>query len=143
MKTVLTSLLVTAALAAAYVAGHVSAHAQPAGKVFTSPGGTQLRVLVDGATLGGSEVEIGELTFVPNSDSGDHRHAVTETFYLLEGEFEQVVNGKPIKLVPGQAVSIRSTDQVRHKSGPKGAKVLVIWAPGGEIARVSAKWKQQ
>jgi hypothetical protein len=36
--------------------------------------------------------------------------------------------------------SIRSTDQVRHKSGPKGAKVLVIWAPGGEIARVTAKW---
>ena len=143
MKSVLTSLLVTAALAGAYMAGHASAHAQSAGKVFTSPGGTQLRVLVDGATLGGSEVEIGELTFVPNSDSGDHRHAVTETFYLLEGEFEQVVNGKPIKLTPGQAVSIRSTDQVRHKSGPKGAKVLVIWAPGGEIARVAAKWKAQ
>ena len=41
------------------------------------------------------EVEIVELTFPANSDSGDHRHAVTETFYLLEGELDQVVNGTP------------------------------------------------
>jgi quercetin dioxygenase-like cupin family protein len=112
-------------------------------KVFTSPSGTQLRVLVDAASLGGSEVEVGELTFVPNSDSGDHRHAVTETFYVLEGELEQVINGKPVKLGPGMVASIRATDTVRHKSGPKGAKVLVIWAPGGEIDRVAAKWTKK
>jgi hypothetical protein len=41
------------------------------------------------------------------------------------------------------AASIRSTDQVRHKVGPNGAKVLVVWAPGGEISRVTAKWKPQ
>ena len=110
---------------------------------FVSPGGSQLKVLVDAASLGGTEVEIAELTFPANADSGDHRHAVTETFYLLSGELEQVINGKPVKLAPGMAVSIRSTDQVRHKSGPAGAKVLVIWAPGGEIARVTAKWKPQ
>jgi quercetin dioxygenase-like cupin family protein len=129
-------------LLAAVVAGLVIT--APAGaqssKVFTSPSGTQLRVLVDAASLGGSEVEVAELTFVPNSDSGDHRHAVTETFYVLEGELDQVINGNPVKLGPGMVASIRSTDTVRHKSGPKGAKVLVIWAPGGEIARVSAKW---
>jgi quercetin dioxygenase-like cupin family protein len=129
-------------LLASVVAGIVIT--APAGaqspKVLTSPGGTQLRVLVDPASLGGNEVEVGELTFVPNSDSGDHRHAVTETFYVLEGELEQVINGKPVKLGPGMVASIRSTDQVRHKSGPNGAKVLVIWAPGGEIARVTAKW---
>ena len=102
-----------------------------------------MRVLTDDKDLRGSEVEIVELTFPPNSDSGDHRHAVTETFYLLEGELEQVVNGTPVKLTPGMSVSIRSTDQVRHKSGPNGAKVICVWAPGGEIARVSAKWKPQ
>jgi quercetin dioxygenase-like cupin family protein len=112
-------------------------------RTFVSPGGTQMKVLVDASSLGGSEVEVAELTFPANSDSGDHRHAVTETFYLLSGELEQVINGKPVKLAPGMAVSIRSTDQVRHKSGPAGAKVLVIWAPGGEIARVSARWKPQ
>ncbi|MGH9176646.1 MAG: cupin domain-containing protein [Vicinamibacterales bacterium] len=125
-------------------AGTMAAEPQPAtSKVFVSPGGTELRVLVDAASLGGTEVEMAELTFTPNSDSGDHRHAVTETFYVLEGDMEQVINGKPVKLGPGMVASIRSTDQVRHKTGPNGAKVLVVWAPGGEIARVTARWKPQ
>ena len=126
--------------AAGFVSGRVSGQT-PAAKTFVSPGGTQLKILVDSASLGGNEVEVGELTFAPNSDSGDHQHGVTETFYLLEGDLEQVVNGKPVKLTPGMAVSIRSTDHVQHKTGPKGARALVIWAPGGEIARVTARWK--
>lgn len=109
-------------------------------KTFTSPGGTQLRVLVDAASLGGTEVEIGELTFKPNSESAEHQHGVTETFYVLEGELTQVVNGKPITLGPGMVTSIRTTDHVIHRAGANGAKALVIWAPGGEIARVTARW---
>jgi quercetin dioxygenase-like cupin family protein len=112
-------------------------------KTFVSPGGTQLKVIVDAASLGGSEVEIGELTFKANSDSGEHKHGVTETFYVLEGELTQVVNGKPIKLTPGMATSIRETDHVVHRAGPNGAKALVIWAPGGELARVTGRWKTQ
>ena len=119
-------------------------HAQDASrKTFISAGGTQLRVLVDAAALGGTEVELAELIFRPNSESAEHQHGVTETFYVLEGEMTQVVNGKPIELGPGMATSIRQTDHVIHRAGPKGAKVLVIWAPGGEIARVTARWKQQ
>jgi quercetin dioxygenase-like cupin family protein len=114
---------------------------QKKGKTFISPGGTELRVLVDAATLGGTEVEVGELTFKANSESAEHQHGVTETFYVLEGELTQVVNGKPIKLGPGMATSIRTTDHVIHRAGPNGAKALVIWAPGGEIARVTARWK--
>jgi quercetin dioxygenase-like cupin family protein len=110
-------------------------------RLFVSPTGVQMKVITDPTDLKGSEAEIVELTFPANSDSGDHRHAVTETFYVLEGQLEQVINGTPVKLTPGMAASIRSTDQVRHKSGPNGAKVLVVWAPGGEIARVSARWK--
>ena len=134
-----------AAIATVVIAagGFGRADGQGGAQTFVSPGGTQMKVLVDAASLGGTEVEVAELTFPANADSGDHRHAVTETFYLLSGELEQVINGKPVKLAPGMAVSIRSTDQVRHKTGPAGAKVLVIWAPGGEIARVTAKWKAQ
>jgi quercetin dioxygenase-like cupin family protein len=98
-------------------------------------------VITDAAVLGGSEVEIVEITLQPNSDSGEHQHGVTETFYVLEGELTQVVNGKPIKLGPGMVASIRTTDHVIHRAGPNGAKALVIWAPGGEIARVTARWK--
>ena len=112
-------------------------------RTFVSPGGTTMRVLTDAVDVRGDEVEVVELTFPPNSDSGDHRHAVTETFYVLEGEMEQVINGTPVRLRPGTSASIRSTDQVRHKSGPNGARVLVIWAPGGEIARVTARWTPQ
>ena len=102
-----------------------------------------MKVVTDASDVRGNEVEIVELIFPPNSDSGDHRHAVTETFYLLEGELEQVINGTTVKLTPGSAVSLRSSDTVRHKSGPKGARVLAVWAPGGEIARVVSRWKPQ
>ncbi len=131
MKTLLfTAAAFVAGLAAPHIVPTVAANRQPAQtpRVFMSSGGTALRVLVDAKSLGGNEVEVGELTFPANSDSGDHRHAVTETFFVLEGQLEQVVNGKPVALGPGGIVSIRSTDQVRHKSGPNGAKVLVIWA---------------
>ncbi|HXG89268.1 MAG TPA: amidohydrolase family protein [Vicinamibacterales bacterium] len=110
-------------------------------RTLVSPSGVSMRVLVDQTDVRGSEVEIVELTFPANSDSGEHRHAVTETFYVLDGEIDQVINGTPVKLTRGMSASIRATDQVRHKSGPNGAKVLVTWAPGGEIARVSARWK--
>ncbi|HTV03002.1 MAG TPA: cupin domain-containing protein [Luteitalea sp.] len=110
---------------------------------FVSASGVRLKVLTDGTDVRGNEVEIVELVFPANSDSGDHRHAVTETFYVLEGLMEQVINGTPVRLTPGMSASIRSTDQVRHKSGPAGAKVLVVWAPGGEIARVTANWKPE
>jgi mannose-6-phosphate isomerase-like protein (cupin superfamily) len=120
-----------------------SQEASTAGRVLKSPGGTQLRVLVDAQTLGGSEVEVAELTFLPDSDSGGHHHGVTETFYVLEGEMNQVINGKPVKLGPGMVATVRPTDEVRHRSGPKGAKVLVIWAPGGEIERVAGRWSKQ
>ena len=112
-------------------------------KTYVSPGGAQLKILVDAASLGGNEVEIGELTFKPNAASAEHQHGVTETFYVLEGELTQVVNGKPIKLGPGMVTSIRSTDHVVHQPGPQGARALVIWAPGGEIARVTKNWKSQ
>jgi quercetin dioxygenase-like cupin family protein len=110
---------------------------------FVSASGVRLRVLADGSDVRGDEVEIVELLFPANSDSGDHRHAVTETFYVLEGQMEQVINGTPVTLTPGMSATIRSTDHVRHKSGPRGAKVLVVWAPGGEIARVTSNWKPE
>jgi quercetin dioxygenase-like cupin family protein len=116
---------------------------QSSTRTFVSPSGVTMKVITDATDVRGGEVEIVELTFPPNSDSGDHRHAVTETFYLLEGELEQVINGTPVKLIAGSAVSLRSTDTVRHKSGPKGARVLAVWAPGGEIARVVSRWKPQ
>lgn len=110
---------------------------------YRSPGGVTLRVLLDQAGLGGTEVELGELTFPPNSDSGDHQHGVTEVICVLQGELEHVVNGHSVQLSAGMVGSVRPPDIVRHKTGAAGAKALVIWAPGGEMARVIARWRAQ
>ena len=114
------------------------------GTTFVSPKGTRLRLLVDKGNLGGEEVELGEITFTANADSGDHAHRSTEIFYVLEGELEHVVNGKSYLLKPGMVGYVRPPDQVRHKTGAAGAKALVIWAPAGEAGRItSGDWKRE
>jgi quercetin dioxygenase-like cupin family protein len=128
-------------------AGALAADAPPPpatlGKTYLSPGGTVLRPLTSPTMYGGAEVDMGELTFAPNTDSGDHVHGAVETFYVLEGELEHVVNGKSLFLKPGMVGTVRPPDKVRHKTGAAGAKAIVIWAPGGEMARIAARWKQQ
>src|SRR5687767_10425086 len=98
---------------------------------YRSPGGTTLKLLLDDSNVG-PEATVGELTFLPNADSGDHKHGSIEMFYVLSGELEHVVNGKPQILKAGMAGYVRPPDTVRHKTGPAGAKVLVIWVPGDE-----------
>ncbi len=112
------------------------------GAVYQSASGTKLRILMDQEMMRGTELEIGEITFAPNTDSGDHVHGATETFYVLEGELEHVVNGQSIKLTAGMIGTVRPPDKVRHKTGPKGARALVIWAPVGEAARITSRWKR-
>jgi quercetin dioxygenase-like cupin family protein len=137
-----TPMMVLAAFLGGAAVAHLTASHQTAPeRTFQSPAGTKLRVLVDQTDLKGTEVEVAELTFAPNADSGDHQHGVTETFYVLEGELEHVVNGQSVKLTPGMVGTVRPPANVRHKTGAAGARALVIWAPGGEIARVTARWR--
>jgi quercetin dioxygenase-like cupin family protein len=138
------SSLILVLTAAAAMSGWALAQSVEKSANWVSPSGTRLRVLVDKGTLGGEEVELGEITFAPNGDSGDHAHGSTEIFYVLEGELEHVVNGKSYRLQPGMVGYVRPPDRVRHKVGPGGAKALVIWAPGGEGARItSGRWKRE
>lgn len=109
---------------------------------YRSPGGATLKLLLDGSNVG-PEVSVGELTFPPNSDSGDHPHGAIEMFYVLSGELEHVVNGKSQILKPGMTGYVRPPDQVRHKTGPAGAKVVVIWVPGDEAKKIAARWKKE
>lgn len=125
-------------------AGWALAQSVEKSTTWVSAAGTRLRMLVDQANLGGGEVELGEITFAPNTDSGDHVHGSAEIFYVLEGELEHVVNGKSYRLKPGMVGYVRPPAQVRHKVGPGGAKALVIWAPGGEGGRITAGgWKRE
>jgi quercetin dioxygenase-like cupin family protein len=64
-------------------------------------------------------------------------------FYVLSGELEHVVNGKSQILKPGMAGYVRPPDKIRHKTGPAGAKVVVIWVPGDEAKRIVARWTKE
>jgi quercetin dioxygenase-like cupin family protein len=148
MKTSLTTvafILFGTLLMGADADAHRPAPATPAvvrGAVYQSPGGTKLRILMDQEMLRGPELEIGEITFAPNTDSGEHVHGATETFYVLEGELEHVVNGQSTKLTVGMVGTVRPPDKVRHKTGAAGARALVMWTPAGEAARIASRWKR-
>ena len=120
----------------------LASQAPPALGTFRSASGTTLKLLLDDSNVG-KEVTVGELTFPPNLDSGDHAHGAIEMFYVISGELEHVVNGKSEFLKPGMAGFVRPPDKVRHKTGAAGAKVVVIWVPGDEAKRITARWTRE
>jgi quercetin dioxygenase-like cupin family protein len=137
-RRITTSLIIMLCLAAAGTAQ--SDRRQ--GVSYRSPGGTVLRLMLDESNVG-REVSLGELTFLPNQDSGDHQHGAIEMFYVVTGELEHVVNGRSEILKPGMAGFVKPPDKVRHKTGPAGAKVVVVWVPGEEGKRVASRWQRE
>ena len=131
-----TAFLVVAASATA------SAQTEKQGTTYRSPTGATLKLMLDESNVG-SEVTVGELTFPPNADSGDHAHGAIEMFYVLSGELEHVVNGKSQILKPGMVGYVKPPDKIRHKTGPAGAKVVVIWVPGDEGKKIAARWTKE
>lgn len=120
----------------------LTAQSAASGTIFESgPGGTRLEVLFDGPTQN-SPVDVGIITFPPGTNSGDHPHGVTEIFYVLEGELEHIVNGESHLLTAGMLGYVKPPDRVNHKVDANGppARALVIWAPGGEAARIGGNW---
>jgi quercetin dioxygenase-like cupin family protein len=112
------------------------------GATYRSPTGTTLRLMLDESNVG-PEVTLGEITFPPNSDSQDHKHGATEMFYIVSGQLEHIVNGKSEILTPGMAGYVKVPDTVRHKTGPAGAKAVVVWVPGDEGKKIAARWKRE
>ena len=112
------------------------------GTTYRSPGGTTLRLMLDDSNVG-PEVTLGEMIFPPNQDSGDHQHGAIEMFYVVSGELEHVVNGVSQILKPGMSGFVKPPDKVRHKTGPAGAKVVVVWVPGAEGKRIASRWTRE
>ena len=112
------------------------------GTTYRAPGGTTLRLMLDERNVGG-EVTLGEMVFPANSDSGDHKHGALEMFYVVSGELDHVVNGKSQILKPGMSSFVKPPDSVRHKTGPAGAKVVVVWVPGDEGKKIAARWTKE
>ena len=112
------------------------------GTVYRSPTGATLRLVLDSTNVG-KEISVGELTFPPNSDSGDHQHGAIEIFYVISGELEHVVNGTSQILKPGMVGYVKPPDKIRHKTGPAGAKAVVMWVPGVEGNKIAARWTKE
>jgi quercetin dioxygenase-like cupin family protein len=131
------------AIAACCAVASTSAQSEKAqGTTYRAPSGTTLRLILDESNVG-SEVTLGEMVFPPNQDSGDHTHGAIEMFYVVSGELDHVVNGVSHVLKPGMAGFVNPPDKVRHKTGPAGAKVVVVWVPGEEGRRVASRWTKE
>ena len=137
-----TRTLRTVAVLLVCCAAAAAAQSGKPGETYRSPGGSTLRLFLDDSNVG-PEVSLGELTFPPNADSGDHTHGAIEMFYVLSGELEHVVNGKSYILRPGMTGYVRPPDKIRHKTGPAGAKVIVVWVPGDEAKKIAARWTKE
>jgi quercetin dioxygenase-like cupin family protein len=112
------------------------------GAIYRAPSGLTLRLPLD-ANTSLAEVTVGEMTFPPNLDSGDHSHGAIEMFYVLSGELEHIVNGQSELLRPGMVGYVKPPDKVRHKTGAAGATAVVIWAPAEEAARIVSRWTKE
>ena len=138
-----TLILTTSIILLICSSAHRDMRAQSAAVTYRSPSGTTLRLLLDEANVG-SEISLGELTFPPNLDSGEHAHDAIEVFYVLSGQLEHVVNGKSQILTPGMAGFVRPPDKVRHKTGPGGpVKTIVVWVPGQEAGKITSRWTRE
>ena len=104
--------------------------------------GVKWKLVLDESNLGGKELEIVEATFPAGMTVGSHPHRSVEIIYVLSGIYEHEVNGKLYRLKPGMVGIVRPGDTVRHLVPKEGeAKVLILWAPAGEAARVVPKGK--
>lgn len=103
-------------------------------------GALKFKVLLDSAMLKGGEMEMVEITFPGSSPGGAHKHTRLEVIYVLEGEMDHVVNGTVYHLKPGSVGVVRPGDTVIHRvTSTTPVRALVIWAPGGELARVERR----
>jgi quercetin dioxygenase-like cupin family protein len=124
------------------LAASAAAQSDKQGTTYRSPGGTTLRLILDSTNVG-PEISLGEMTFPPNTDSGEHAHGAIEIFYVISGELEHVVNGKSQMLKPGMVGYVKPPDKIRHKTGPAGAKVVVMWVPGVEGNKIVSRWSKE
>lgn len=108
--------------------------------------GLEIRMLVEASNLGGPEVELGEVTFPVGAGDGasPHAHGRVEILYILEGVFDHIVNGQAHRLEPGMVGIVRPGDEVVHRViGETPVRALVIWAPGGEAARLAPLFEER
>lgn len=115
-------------------------------RILENDAGTTIRVLVENTVVPGTGVEIAEATLPVGSGAGpaSHRHGVMEMIYVISGELDHVVNGEAHRLTPGMVGIVKPADTVIHRVvGQTPVKLLLIWAPGGEVERLAQRFRQR
>ncbi|MFQ5528222.1 MAG: cupin domain-containing protein [Thermoanaerobaculia bacterium] len=104
-------------------------------------GDISIRMLVEADSLGGGEVEIGELSLPGGAHGAPHEHRTLEIFFVLSGELEHVVNGQRSLLGPRSVGVVRPGDRVIHSvPAQEPVRALVIWVPGGAVSELVEKF---
>ena len=115
-------------------------------RILENDTGTSIKILVENTVLAGTGVEVAEATMPVGAGSGpaSHRHGSTEIIYVLSGELDHVVNGEAHRLTAGMVGIVKPSDTVIHRVvGQSPVKVLLIWAPGGEVDRLAQRFRQR
>lgn len=113
-------------------------------RILENDAGTTIRILIENAVVPGTGVEIAEATLPVGSGAGpaSHRHGVMEMIYVISGELDHVVNGEAHRLTPGMVGVVKPSDTVIHRVvGQAPVKMLLIWAPGGEVERLAQRFR--
>jgi quercetin dioxygenase-like cupin family protein len=79
----------------------------------------------------GPQLDWGVILLLPGERMAPHYHAqVEETFYLLSGQATITVDGKPVPLLPGDAVRLSAPEQHSLRNdGAEPAKLVFIKTP--------------
>ena len=94
--------------------------------------GDHVDMLVTSEMTGGASATLLE-TSPPGGGPPPHKHEnEDETFFVVEGEYELLVDGEWVKGHPGDAFyRARGTVHAFRNSGTTTAKMLIVVAPGG------------
>lgn len=106
--------------------------------------GEAVKILVSSEETGGASTTLTQVS-PPGGGPPPHSHAnEDETFYVLEGEYELLLNGNRRRLRPGDAAHApRGSIHTFRNAGATEGKLLIITVPGGfekyleEISRLS------
>jgi quercetin dioxygenase-like cupin family protein len=101
-----------------------------------------LKLLLGHTQLGVDTLAMGERSYPPNYASAEHTHESLEVLYVLEGSYRHVINGQTRELEPGMVAFVKPGDKVQHKTGSAPARLLMIWAPGGEGEKLAEGFTQ-
>lgn len=70
----------------------------------------------------------------PNLGPSLHKHPKgSETFYIIEGDYHFILNGKSINGKPGDTIFVPKDTPHRFEVGPKGGHAIVISPPDLEL----------